>query len=233
MMEDYKLEYELERELKARKLKFEILELQENAYRFDVVLTDCLSGNNCVLCFDAKECIRKLQSFFYGKSRFEKLVVGIDPGPMPGVAVVGDGNVVEEIQLSAVEEVRSLLDSIKKGYSPEHLIVRIGDGDIINRNRIINSLVEDYVVEMVNEENTSEAISNRNVEAAKVIAFSRGKRIKTRLNVVLTDGYIREIQRKSRIESDGMLTISRELARKVALGKMSLREAIEEARNGQ
>jgi hypothetical protein len=41
-----------------------------------------------------------------------------------------------------------------------------------------------------------------------------------------TDGELREIQRKSRIKSQGRITISSELAKKVALGELTLAEAI-------
>jgi len=229
-MKDFKLEYFVEKELKEMHRRFEMID-ENNVKNYDVVLTDYFDGENCILCHEAKECIRKLKSRLYGKDGFVKIVVGIDPGPKPGIAVVGDGIVVEEIQLSSVSEVRGLIDEVYFGYSPSFFLIRIGDGDITNRNRIINSLVEDYIVELVDEKNTSEAITNRNVESAKVIAFTRGRRIREKLNIVIKEGYLKDIQRKSRIESDGKITISRSLAKKVALGEMSLKEAIERARN--
>ena len=231
LMKDYKLEYEVERELKTRGHNFVLLSQVDDVRAFDVVLTDFKDGENCIICHKCQECIRKLQSHFYGKKAFSKIIVGIDPGPKPGIAVVGDGNVIEEIQLSDVNEVREVIDDIILGYAPQHFIVRIGDGDIVNRNKIVNSLIDRYRVEMVNEKNTSESITNRNVESAKVIAFTRGRVIREPLNIVVREGYIREIQRKSRIESEGELTISRNLAKKVALGDLTLKEAIDIARN--
>ena len=230
-MKNLKLEYLVENELKEMHRRFEVMSGERYIKNYDVVLTDYLDGKNCILCHEAKECIRKLKSHLYGKEKFEKLVVGIDPGPKPGIAVIGDGVVVEEIQLSSVSKVRGLIDEIYLGYSPGFFLVRIGDGDITNRNRIINSLVEDYIIELVNEKNTSEAITNRNVESAKIIAFTRGKRVREKLNIVVKEGYLKDIQRKSRIESNGKITISRDLAKKVALGEMSLKEAINKARN--
>ncbi len=230
-MKDLKLEYLVEKELKDMHRRFEAIGGEQEARNYDVILSDYLNGKNCILCYEAKECIRKLKSYLYGKKRFEKLVVGIDPGPKPGIAVIGDGVVVEEIQLSSVSKVRELIDEIYLGYSPKLFMIRIGDGDITNRNRIINSLVEDYIVEIVNEKNTSEAITNKDVESAKVIAFTRGKRVREKLNIVVKEGYLKDIQRKSRIESDGKITISRALAKKVALGELSLKEAIDKARN--
>ena len=230
-MKDFKLEYLVEKELKDMRRRFEVIGEERDAKNYDMLLTDYFSGENCILCHDAKECIRRLKSYLYGKRRFMKMVVGIDPGPKPGIAVIGDGIVVEEIQLSSISKVRGLIDEIYLDYSPQFFMVRIGDGDITNRNRIINSLVEDYVIELVNEKNTSEAITNKDVESAKVIAFTRGKRVREKLNIVIKEGYLKDIQRKSRIESNGKITISRALAKKVALGELSLKEAIDKARN--
>ncbi len=231
LMKDYKLEYDVEKELKTRGHNFILLDERGDLSSCDVVLTDFKEGRNCIMCHDAKECIRRLQSYFYGKREFSKIVIGIDPGPKPGIAVVGDGNVIEEIQLSDVSHVKNVIDDIRFGYAPKSFIIRIGDGDIVNRNKIVNSLIDDYRIEMVNERNTSEAITNRNVESAKVIAFTRGRVIREKLNIVVREGYIREIQRKSRIESRGEITISRTLAKRVALGDLTLGEAIDIARN--
>ena len=42
-----------------------------------------------------------------------------------------------------------------------------------------------------------------------------------------TEGEVKELQRRSRIKSQGRVTISSDLARKVALGELTLAEAIE------
>jgi hypothetical protein len=43
-----------------------------------------------------------------------------------------------------------------------------------------------------------------------------------------TEGELRELQRRSRIKSQGRVTISSEMARRVALGELTLIEAIEQ-----
>ena len=43
-----------------------------------------------------------------------------------------------------------------------------------------------------------------------------------------TEGEVKELQRRSRIKSQGRVTISLDLARKVALGELTLEEAIDE-----
>jgi hypothetical protein len=42
-----------------------------------------------------------------------------------------------------------------------------------------------------------------------------------------TEGEVKELQRRSRIKSQGRVTISSDLARKVALGELTLAEAID------
>ncbi len=229
LVKDYRFGYKIALALKKRSIPYELLTNEEQATDCDVVISDVAKGM-FIICGTPEECARKVHSYLYGKRKFERVIVGIDPGPKPGIVVVGDGNFVEEIQLSSVDKVRDYVDEVYKGYSPDSFVVRIGDGDIVNRNRIVNSLVDSYRIEIVDERNTSEAITNKDIESAKAIAFTRGRIVRNRLNVVIREGYLREIQRRSRIESNGRITISRSLAREVALGNITLKEAISRMR---
>jgi len=222
---DYRLEYQVARELRSMGVDFTVIQGRADDY---LILSD-FQGD--ILCGSALECRRKLLPYLMGKESFFKIVVGVDPGPRPGVAVVGDNSVLETRELRDIYEVRRFVDSVSSQYNAENLMVRVGNGDIVNRNRIVNSLLPDYRVEIVDERNTSEGSRNRNEEAAKQIALSRGRVVREKLNVVVSDGYLREIQRKSRIESGGMITISRALAMKVARGDMSMERAIEISRD--
>ena len=51
-----------------------------------------------------------------------------------------------------------------------------------------------------------------------------------RMPVSPTDGELREIKRRSRKHSNGRLTISSELAKAVAVGRLTMPEAIERQR---
>ena len=228
MIEDKRLEYRVMEEFKRRNIPFVLL----NSYSgdVDVVVSDAPRNFNAIVANDAKIIARRVISYLYGRKRFHKMIVGIDPGPKPGIAVVGDGLIVEEMQLSNMDIIKDAVDEIYKGYKPEKFLIKIGNGDVVNRNRIVNLLVDYYTVEIVDERNTSNSITNRDVESAKNIAFSNGNVVRKKLNTVLRDGHIREIQRRSRIESKGMITISRDLARKVLLGEITMEEAINMAR---
>ena len=224
LFDDKRLEYRVMRQLMERSIPFIIM--NDTIDLPEVVLSDVPRGLREIIVSDEMEAARRVTSYMYGRKKFSRIIVGVDPGPKPGIAVVGDGFVVEKMHLSSVDDVRGAVDEISRGYSPLRLTVRIGNGDIVNRNRIINSLVDTYEVEIVDERNTTRTITDRDVESAKFIAFSRGRRVRGRVNTVISEGYLREIQRRSRIESGGMVTISRSLARRVALGEISLQEAI-------
>ena len=221
---DKRLEYMVMEEFKRRNIPFVLLD----SYSADVnvIVSDTPQNFDAIVAQNPEIIARRVVSYLYGRKRFHKIVVGIDPGPKPGVAVVGDGLIVEEMQLSKVDLVKETVDGIYEGYEPERFLIRVGNGDVVNRNRIVNSLVEEYTVEIVDERNTSNSITNRDAESAKTIAFSRGNIVKRKLNTILRDGHLREIQRRSRIESKGMITISKSLARRVLLGEITMEEAI-------
>ncbi len=224
MFDDKRLEYRVMHALEDRGIDFTLL---NDTINFSgVILSDFSREHGAILIKDAITGVRRVTSYIHGKKRFSRVVVGIDPGPKPGIAVVGDGIVVEEVHLNNVSKTREEVDSIYEGYYPRRFLVRIGDGDIVNRNRIVNSLIGDYEIELVDERNTTTSITNRDVVSAKNIAFSHGKIIRRRINTVVKEGYLREIQRRSRIESGGLVTIPRELAKKVALGEITLQSAI-------
>ncbi len=224
MFEDKRLEFRVMNTLKNRGIEFIIT---NRTIDFNgPILSDVERSFPAIVIHDEETALRRVIPYKYGRKRFQRIIVGIDPGPKPGIAVVGDGYVVEKMQLSNTASVRKTIDNINKGYSPAKITIRVGNGDIVNRNKIVNSLVDSYDIELVNEKNTTTTITNRDPEAAKNIAFSRGKRIHGKINTIIREGYLRDIQRKSRIESEGRITISRELAKKVAMGEISLNEAI-------
>ena len=53
-------------------------------------------------CSDPLSAVRKGISFLIGKDRFNGVVIGIDPGPKPGFAVMADGILVEAFECAAL-----------------------------------------------------------------------------------------------------------------------------------
>ncbi|MEM0160149.1 MAG: hypothetical protein QXV94_01635 [Thermoplasmata archaeon] len=173
---------------------------------------------------DVEKCIRTAASYIFDKDAFLNIVIGIDPGPVPGMVVVGDGFVLEEKII--IDNILSTIKKIYEDYKFLNFKIKIGSGDIINRNNIINQLIEIFALEIVDEKNTSEYKRNDIVSARK-IAFLNGTVVSERQPIHYKNGGITEIQKKSRMLSDGKITISRLLAKKVLSGKISIKQAIE------
>jgi hypothetical protein len=193
-------------------------EAERDRIPFDRVVTDS----------DPDIVVAKVKSILAGGREPTTIIIGIDPGNRPGIAAVGsDGTTLARTQAPSPEGVRELVDEIAERYSPSAMVVRIGDGDRTNRNRIFNMLWDcGYSVEIVDERNTTRRSKTPDEDAAYEIALTPGYAPRKRQEVSPSPGEIRNIQRLSRLRSDGALTVSRELAEKVALGEMSMEEAI-------
>jgi hypothetical protein len=85
------------------------------------------------------------------------VVIGIDPGPKPGFAVMADGILIEAFECADKETLIRNVEKAADGYSCRSFLVRVGDGDIPNRNQIIIELKKNgFAVEMIDESNTSQ-----------------------------------------------------------------------------
>lgn len=242
---DFRLYHDLVNELKARGLPFETLSFDRRIpNHIGVVITSQEEASRVkyrrkVVAFaGVNEAIVRALNLLEGRDGFEELVVGVDPGPRPGIAVVGDGSVVEEHVADTPEGVGEVVRTIlKRNRGARRVTVRVGHGDRTNRNRIINALAgEELRVEIADEEGTSPGFrrdDRRNIEAAREIAFTPGSQAERWYHVEPTEGELKEIQRLSRIDSDGEITISRELALEVARGKLTMVEAIRKQRGSR
>ncbi|MFQ6127401.1 MAG: hypothetical protein ACE5QW_00620 [Thermoplasmata archaeon] len=206
---------------------------EEIPERVGVVLTssneiDDIDFEPKVASESIEEAIGKALCILAGKTEFSWLTIGIDPGPKPGLVAVGDGEILETRTAESPEHVVELVGKLVRIYAPRDSRIRIGHGDPLNRNRIINSLLDqNYLVEIVDEKGTTRKTGKSDLESAKQIAASKGNRIREKLRVVPTAKQLREIQRQSRIASENRITISTDLAREVAIGKITLAEALQ------
>ena len=166
-----------------------------------------------------------------GKEWYRQLLVGIDPGERPGVAVVGDDIILQKDQVASPEKVLYYVQQALEIYHAKETVVRIGHGSLIIRNRIINSLISLKIpIEIVDETSTSRSNFARHKErdeaAAAAIALLAGGKVQTKLPLVPTRGAIKNIQKKSRDLTEGRYTISEKKAIDVLQGKLTLLEAI-------
>lgn len=243
MTEDFSLYHDLVRELKSRNLPFRsLVAAQRVPVGVGVVITsaaerESIDFSSVVGSDDAEDAVERAIFALASSGRVSKVVVGVDPGERPGVAILADGSLIRTLQVHSPDDVSVELQRLIETYDGAAFIVRIGHGAATARDRIINSIVPlDVRIEMVDETETSAhaPVSHRDRAAAHAIAMSHGVEIELGRfrRVVPTEGEIRDIQRKSRIASGGEVTVGFRLARDVALGRMTLAEAIEKQRKG-
>lgn len=155
-----------------------------------------------------------------------RTIVGVDPGDQPGIAVLSGQTIVAAFQVP-VEEVASVVGREIDGAADP--LVRIGDGARLKGMKIVDE-IENIPIELVDETGTTpyQGTGVRgmgDVLAAVNIARLEGETIKSR-DIEPTAGEIRQIQARSRERSENDRSIGETLARKVALGKLSMTEAL-------
>lgn len=198
-------------------------EEEKGGVSFDKIVTDS----------DPNIAITRAKMMMSSDSKVRELTIGIDPGVRPGVAVLGDGVVLMRSLAESPEAVGEVVDDILQEYPEANVVVRIGHGDRTNRNRIFNTLWDEgHRLEIVDERNTTRRSQTPDEDAAVEIAMTPGYTPGKRQETDPCPGEIKNIQRISRLESSGSLTVSKELARMVARGELSLRDAIERQERG-
>ncbi len=234
---DFRLYHDLVSHLKERDIPFLSLSFQQSIpSEVGVVLTgpeeaEAVEFPLKVVCEEVEDAVAQALQLMRGKASFQEVIVGIDPGPRPGVAILGDGELVDARAAASPEAVQEVVQGARRNHASERFRVRVGHGDPTNRNRILNALSEAGLqAEIVDERGTTRHDRRRddarNIEAAVDIARVRGTQAEAWYEIYPTRGELREIQRQSRIRSGGRLTISKELAERVARGDLTLAEAV-------
>lgn len=158
------------------------------------------------------------------------MVVGIDPGEQPGVAVLAGETVVAVFQVPPDRVADVVHDEVEDAVDP---LVRIGDGARLVGARIIDD-IEGVPVELVDESGTTPYLGAgargvADILAAVNIARMEGTPVENR-DIEPTGGELKRIQERSRERSDENRTIDAELARAVAVGELSIEEALQSHR---
>ncbi|KCZ71072.1 hypothetical protein ANME2D_03102 [Candidatus Methanoperedens nitroreducens] len=164
---------------------------------------------------------------------FDRIIIGIDPGKHPGMAVLGNDKTLSVHHVS-VEDVCPLIERIMHEYRNKKIIVRIGHGARLIRSRLINEILDmGLQVEMVDETGTTPHLGkgmrgrmSSDIIAAIKIAKIPGKTVGKQF-IEPSQGEVRVIQEHSREYSNGRSTIPRLLAKAVAKGELTLDEAME------
>jgi len=160
-----------------------------------------------------------------------RTVVGVDPGTRPGIAVLSGETVVAAFQVPLGDAVDTIRREVADAVDP---LVRIGDGARIQGARLVNDL-DDVTVELVDETGTTPYLGTGargmgDVLAAVNIARLAGDPIDSR-DIDPTAGELQRIKDRSRELSSDDRTIDDVLARRVAVGDLTVEEALDEHRD--
>lgn len=144
---------------------------------------------------DPKTLIHEALQISEGKEYYEKIIVGVDPGEVFGLAVLADGKVIETGTCFSAEEtsekIVTVLGNLQKN-APKSVSVKVGDGVPAYMERLLrildNALPLNVKLESVSEAGTDKYLSEnshrrglRDIVSAMRIAgrsghvYSRGK----------------------------------------------------------
>ncbi|SDF57392.1 hypothetical protein [Halorientalis regularis] len=159
-----------------------------------------------------------------------RTVIGIDPGDRPGIAVTVGGSVVAAFHVPAAQTADVVADECEDAADP---LIRIGDGARTTGARIIDDL-PDVPVELVDETGTTPYLGTGargmgDVLAAVNIARIEGEEVESR-DIEPTAGELKRIKEWSREQSATNRAIDEDLARRVAVGELTIAEALAEHR---
>lgn len=137
-------------------------------------------GKNPVEIVD--EAIRTVK----GKRTYERLIIGVDPGQNFGVAVLGDGNMVETKNCTSLNETANTIKDVLSRTPATHTTIRIGNGAPSYAEelwlRLNEVILGNVVIESVREEGTSQSLGEtsnrrgkRDISSAIKIAQRQGR----------------------------------------------------------
>ena len=160
----------------------------------------------------------RIRCEIYGCS---ELTIGIDPGGINGLSAIGSERILFVDSYKNVEDMAEIIKSMNLEIGIK--AIKIGSGSPPERARIVDSLKEfSSRIQLVNEENSG---SGSHTEAATRIALRKGI-LEPKENYVPKDGEIIWIQQESRRLSKGLVTINKELAYEILIGRISMEDAI-------
>ena len=160
----------------------------------------------------------RIRCEIYGCS---ELTIGIDPGGINGLSAIGSERILFVDSYKNVEDMAEIIKSMNLEIGIK--AIKIGSGSPPERARIVDSLKEfSSRIRLVNEENSG---SGSHTEAATRIALRKGI-LEPKENYVPKDGEIIWIQQESRRLSKGLVTINKELAFEILIGRISIEDAI-------
>jgi len=237
---NFSLYHDLIENLKKRKIPYVSLSSKKNiSNKIGVIITSHSEihgmNYNKIITADISDNLDQIIDnaiqVLIGKDFYSRLIIGIDPGEKPGIALIADDIVLKKTNFSSPESVLKNIKRYLKEYPSLESLIRIGNGSIIYRNRIINKLIDLKIpIEIVDEKKTTiyqnKARTIKDGEAAAAIALIKGRIVKNMLPLKITRGDIKRIQEESRKYTNGKISISEKKAILILKGEINLEKAI-------
>jgi len=160
----------------------------------------------------------RLRCTFYN---CQEVMAGIDPGGTNGLAIVGNNRILYKNEFENIEKLSVIIKSIDEEIGLQ--TIKIGSGSPPERNQIINSL-KNYsdLIKLVSEKRSG---SGSHTAAATRIAL-RKELSENPMTYKPKNGEISWVQQESRRLSKGLVTIDKQLAHQILVGKITMKEAI-------
>ena len=172
-----RLYYDLSKFLKSRNIRFRLLDFEKSIpLDIGVILTspeemESVNFMPKIAVTDLETGLRQAMQEMKGLGANHILIIGVDPGPEPGVAAISNGSVIETRQAHSPEHAADIILGILSDYSYSQCVLRIGNGAPVYRDRILELVSGSFnYVEIVDESSTSNCIRGYHLDAAIKIA---------------------------------------------------------------
>ena len=234
---DFEIYYEVVDELRGRGVAFTTIQPSEeipDATRVVIAGAEDEIETDLEVAVAEPENARQAvdEAFAIMRGTQGRTIIGIDPGPRPGIAVLEGDQAVAVFHVPLADAASVVLEEVADAADP---VVRIGDGARLEGSKLIGEL-QDVHVELVDETGTTPYLgtgvrAGGDVVAAINIARREGEVVESR-EVEPTAGELQIIKDRSRKQSAENRAINELLARRVASGELTIDEALSEHRNG-
>ena len=175
LTKDVRLYYDLIIFLKSRRIQFRMLDFDRKIPRdIGVVLTsqdelEAIDFEPKIAVTDLEADVRRARQVAAGMERAQELVVGVDPGPMPGIAAISQGKVIETAQAQNPAHAADIIFGILSDYSYSQCVLKIGHGAPEERDQLIELVGGSFDrVEIVDEASTSRAREGHEDSAVRI-----------------------------------------------------------------
>ena len=124
-----------------------------------------LVNHEKILVFHSEEDLDRLvdevKVLLLGKTAFQKIIVGLDPGAATGLVAIADGKVIEEANCSkeVVDNILKVLRNVR--FEVTRISVKIGNGVPVYKDllkSLDDALPSRVVLEVVNEAGTNKPL---------------------------------------------------------------------------